>query len=196
MRSTHSLPSLPGPLSRRVVAPDRVLSMVQIELNCVLTLNCIAWNRTVLTFKQRPYTKLNYFKWSCFCSWTELFEKQLFWHITVCKQNNHHHHHHHGVPLARISLTLFRHFSRSFIASGRSSGLHPVSSHSCCMYIRARIVLNITFYSYENGVAIKQLTKVICHITQTNKNWNFILIFIYSFYFWRKKILVFRNIFE
>ena len=47
------------------------------------------------------------------------------------------HHHHHVVPLARISLTLSRHFSQSFIASGRSSGLHPVSSHSCCMYVRA-----------------------------------------------------------
>ena len=45
--------------------------------------------------------------------------------------------HHHVVPLARISLTLSRHFSLSFIASGRSSGLHPVSSHSCCMYVRA-----------------------------------------------------------
>ena len=45
--------------------------------------------------------------------------------------------HHHVVPLARISLTLSRHFSQSFIASGRSSGLHPVSSHSCCMYVRA-----------------------------------------------------------
>ena len=50
---------------------------------------------------------------------------------------NHHHHHHHVVPLARISLTLSCHFSLSFIASGRSSGLHPVSSHSCCMYVRA-----------------------------------------------------------
>ena len=46
-------------------------------------------------------------------------------------------HHHHVVPLARISLTLSRHFSLSFIASGRTSGLHPVSSHSCCMYVRA-----------------------------------------------------------
>ena len=36
-----------------------------------------------------------------------------------------------------ISLTFSRHFSLSFIASGRSSGLHPVSSHSCCMYVRA-----------------------------------------------------------
>ena len=48
-----------------------------------------------------------------------------------------HHHHHHVVPLARISLTLSRHFSLLFIASGRSSGLHPVSSQSCCMYVRA-----------------------------------------------------------
>ena len=47
------------------------------------------------------------------------------------------HHHHHVVPPARISLTLSHHFSLSFIASGRSSGLHPVSSHSCCMYVRA-----------------------------------------------------------
>ena len=41
------------------------------------------------------------------------------------------------MPLARISLILSRHFSLSFIASGRSSGLHPVSSHSCCMYVLA-----------------------------------------------------------
>ena len=47
------------------------------------------------------------------------------------------HHHHHAVPPARISLTLSRYFSISFIASGRSSGLHPVSSQSCCMYVRA-----------------------------------------------------------
>ena len=43
--------------------------------------------------------------------------------------------HHHVVPLAQISLILSRHFSLSFIASGRSSGLHPVSSHSCCMHV-------------------------------------------------------------
>ena len=46
-------------------------------------------------------------------------------------------HHHHVVPQARISLTLSRHFSLSFIASGRYSGLHPVSSHSCWIYVRA-----------------------------------------------------------
>ena len=38
---------------------------------------------------------------------------------------------------ARLSLILSRHFSLSFIASGRSSGSHPVSSHSCWMYVRA-----------------------------------------------------------
>ena len=45
--------------------------------------------------------------------------------------------HHHHVLLAQISLTLSRHFSLSLIASGRSLELHPVSSHSCCMYFRA-----------------------------------------------------------
>ena len=49
------------------------------------------------------------------------------------QEDVYYHHHHHVVPPARISLTLSRHFSLSFIASGRSSGLHPVSSHSCCM---------------------------------------------------------------
>ena len=44
---------------------------------------------------------------------------------------------HHVVPPARISLTLSRHFSLSFIVFGRASGLHPVSSHNCCMYVRA-----------------------------------------------------------
>ena len=48
-----------------------------------------------------------------------------------------HHHHHHVEPLARISLTLSRHFSLSFIASGKSSVLHSVSSHSYRMYVRA-----------------------------------------------------------
>ena len=50
---------------------------------------------------------------------------------------SHHHDPHHVVPLAQISQTLSRHFSLSFIASGRSSELHPVSSHSCCMFVLA-----------------------------------------------------------
>ena len=47
------------------------------------------------------------------------------------------HHHHHIVLAARISLTLSRHSSLSFIALGRSSGQQPVSSHICWMYVRA-----------------------------------------------------------
>ena len=41
------------------------------------------------------------------------------------------------MPPARISLTLSCYFSLSFIASGMSSGLHPVSSHRCYRYVRA-----------------------------------------------------------
>ena len=39
MWSTPSLPSLPGPLWPGVVAPDRVQSKSQIELNCILIQN-------------------------------------------------------------------------------------------------------------------------------------------------------------
>ena len=65
MRSTPSLPSLPDPLWTGVVAPDRVLSMGQIGLNC-------------------PYVKLNCMKDNCFDNkttylcYTELFEIELF----------------------------------------------------------------------------------------------------------------------
>ena len=54
-------------------------------------------------------------------------------HCRINKIHNYafHHHHHHVVLVALISLTLSRHFSLSFIASGRSSGQHLVSSHSC-----------------------------------------------------------------
>ena len=47
LRGAPSLPSLQGPLWPDVVAPNRVLSMSHIELNCELTLNWIVWNRTV-----------------------------------------------------------------------------------------------------------------------------------------------------
>ena len=58
----------------------------------------------------------------------------LFWSWNIKTFSSHvNHHHHHVAPSARISLTVSRHFSLSLIASGRSSGLQPVSSHSCCM---------------------------------------------------------------
>ena len=73
MWSTSSLPSLPGPLCPGVVALDRALSMGQIELNCVVILNWIAWNRTVLTLK-------------LYLRKTELFEIEQFWYLTGWKQ--------------------------------------------------------------------------------------------------------------
>ena len=45
------MPSLPGPLWPGVVAPGRILSMDQIELNLVITLNWIVWNRMIYMYK-------------------------------------------------------------------------------------------------------------------------------------------------
>ena len=60
-QSTPSLPLLPGSLWSGVAAPDRVLSVAQIEQNCV------DWDGTVSTFKLHTYAKLNCLKWNCFC---------------------------------------------------------------------------------------------------------------------------------
>ena len=62
MQSTPSLPLLPGPLWSGVVVPDRVLSMSQIELNCVLMLNWIVWNETV--FDVETVLMLNWIVWN------------------------------------------------------------------------------------------------------------------------------------
>ena len=55
-------------------------------------LTWIAWKGIVLTSKLRTYAKLNCLKWNCFLilklylQKTELFEIELFWHLTVGKQ--------------------------------------------------------------------------------------------------------------
>ena len=88
--------------------------------------------------KSSSYTKGPNFCISLlFWLWPPPGEELLHSYTHTHTHTHHHHQHHHVVPLARISLTLSRHFSLSFIASGKSSGLHPVSSHSCCMYVRA-----------------------------------------------------------
>ena len=66
MRSILSLLSLLGPLWSLVVAPDRALSMGQIEINFILLLNWIAWNKTVFDVET---------VYSC---WIKLFEIELF----------------------------------------------------------------------------------------------------------------------
>ena len=73
--------------------------------------------------------------WKWECNGITFFVAQFNFLNHYCIPLHHHHHPHHVVPPAQISLTLSRHFSLSFIASGRSSGLHPVSSRSCCMYV-------------------------------------------------------------
>ena len=76
MRRTTSLSSLP------VAAPDTVLSMGQVKLNRVLSLNWIAWNRAVFTFnclnKKCTHAKVNFLKESCF-SIKKWFVAQLTW---------------------------------------------------------------------------------------------------------------------
>ena len=55
MKRSSLLPSLPGPLWSEVVAPDRLQSMDQIELNCnYAKLNCL--KLTAFTFNC-VYTK-------------------------------------------------------------------------------------------------------------------------------------------
>ena len=67
MRYTPLLPSLPGPLWSTMIAPDRVLSMRQIELNGILMTNWFVWNRIVLTVKSVWWNKtiimLNWIVW-------------------------------------------------------------------------------------------------------------------------------------
>ena len=69
------------------------------------------------------------------CVLKELIYVNHFWSAYTDASINPHHHH--VVPQARISLSFSRHFSLLFIASGKSSGLHSVSSHCCWMYVRA-----------------------------------------------------------
>ena len=79
------------------------------------------------------YTHIQFSKrYLCF-KHTHTYEHNLYNPRHCCIN----HHHHHVVALARMSPTHSRYFSLSFFASGWSSGLHPVSSHSCCMYVRA-----------------------------------------------------------
>ena len=88
---------------------------------------------TVCLSRFNSLNKITYFKCRTLSFATILYIKPNSYFSNPLSLYIYHHHHHHVAPPARISLTVSRHFSLSFIASGRSSGLHPVSSHSCCM---------------------------------------------------------------
>ena len=87
MQNSPSLPLLPGSLWSRVVAPDRALSMGQIELNCTLMINWIAWNRIVLTFGLRTRARLNSWKWISFYLETVIRLNWIVWNRTVLTFN-------------------------------------------------------------------------------------------------------------
>ena len=80
------------------------------------------------------YIYLYIYIYMCVCVCVYTF---MYLHTQIIYDIIYHHHHHHVALVALISLTLSRHSSLSFIALGRSSGQHPVSSHSCWMYVRA-----------------------------------------------------------
>ena len=77
------------------------------------------------------------------------------------------------MPLAWISLTLSRHFSPSFIASSRSLGLHPVSSHSCWMYVwagcpafaRLYVGIHRSTSLMSSSLLLKQCPACLVHLT-------------------------------
>ena len=68
---------------------------------------------------------------------------------------NKYHHHHHVMLVARISLTLSRYFSLSFIASGRSSELHP-HIVAKCMFVLVVLLLHWPPHMVINIIYIYQ----------------------------------------
>ena len=79
-QNTQSLPSLSGPLWPRVAAPDKVISMGQIELNCVLMLTWIVWNR-IIFWHCNSELMLNWIGWNktVFWLWNCVHAKQVSW---------------------------------------------------------------------------------------------------------------------
>ena len=88
MQSSISLPSLPRQLEPGVVAPDKVLSMGQNKINCVLIINWVIWNITVFDIEIVYLCETELFKMELFfyietvyfCE-TEFFEIELFFDI-------------------------------------------------------------------------------------------------------------------
>ena len=106
-------------------------------LKLAVDLNTLSQKRPVACgLLQKFLCKTNQLLWVLIWLASPAVDEQTLIYI-YSSYHHHHHHHHHVVPQAWISLTLSRHFSLSFIASGRSSGLHPLSSHSCWMYVWA-----------------------------------------------------------
>ena len=95
--------------------------------------NAFSWCIFIHAWAHFFCSQLNVFKY-CYLIWIILFNiNHLFAFPVKWLQVLIIHHHYLVVPSAQISLIFSRHPSLSFIASGRSPGLHPISSPSCCM---------------------------------------------------------------
>ena len=88
MQSTPSLLSLPGPLWPGMVAYNRVLSMGQIELNCIQMLKWTTWNRTFLKFGQLTCAGLNCLKSKCLCMLNLIVWNRTFLTLKLCTYLN------------------------------------------------------------------------------------------------------------
>ena len=98
----------------------------------------------------------------------------LYMYFQLNNYNSWFEHHHHVLRLAWIFLTLSLHVTLSFIASGRSSGLHPVSSHSCSMYVRAgRPAFQWPYAGVHRSTSLTSSSLLIHHST---KNLTFLFI--------------------
>ena len=78
------------------------------------------------------------------------------------------------MPLVQISLTLSCHFYPSFITSDRFSGLHPVSSHSCCMYVRAgRPAFSWSYVGVHKSTSLMSLSLLLqqCPVCLVHLTW-------------------------
>ena len=143
MWCTSSLLSLPGSVWPGVVAPDRVLSMGQIGLNCVFMLDWIVWNRTV--FDIESVLRLNWIVWirTVWINWIA-WNRNVFLTIKLCTYAK--------LNCLKLELIicikmelalnnlqrLMCHKTQTTyscplsVSSDRSSRLHPVSIQSCC----------------------------------------------------------------
>ena len=121
-----------------------------------------------------------------------------FLNVSFLKEMNYsigyiiYHHHHHVVRLAWITLTLSLHVSLPFIASGRSSGLHPVSSYKLPSSFFSNRLVSIQVVHPYSSIDTTAAWKKLCFILSVLlfKNlvwWNSFSFYcqVYSFFiFW------------
>ena len=102
----------------KVRKQNKNLAIITIKQNCTVTI------KSLFIFKSQKFVVFVF---------KTTFKRDKMNIMNIIYDNIFNLHHHVVMPPVWISLTLSRHSSLSFIASGSSSGLHPVSSQSCCM---------------------------------------------------------------